>query len=340
MNFGEQSVSTTERVRRNTQSPWTRHIDALARMSCAPGPDTEIYAWLVWAWCQEDRGLLTPAQCADLDTLPASVRRLRESPWVRRFLEVAARDRAGLSLAGEQRTPWLTYQRRLQARRLLPASRAALLERLDSFDWKPGDQRWWSTFEEVSRFATQHGRLPTRRDNEQLSNWVAVQRFLLRSDRLRYDRAKALAGLPGWMQALAQTRSRSPWERRCEQLRVFIQAQGRYPLLDSLDPGEAELARWVITQREQYRRDGLSSYRIKMLSALPFWRWGAREQAWDTRFRELVSDVRRGRFGPAHPDYGWVIAQRRQHRVGRLSDEQAKLLRSLNLLGSRLSAAA
>lgn len=340
MSLGDQSAGATATAATRAESAWARHVGVLARMDCAPGPDTEIYAWLVWAWCQLDRGLLTPTQRSALDALPAPVRRLRENPWVRMFLQVAARDYAGLSLAGDRRTPWLTYQRRLQVRRLLPASRAALLERLDSFDWKPGDKRWWNTFEQVSRFAAQHGRLPARRDSEQLSNWVAVQRFLLRSDRLRYDRAKALARLPGWKQALAQTRSRSPWERRCEQLRVFIQAHGRYPVLDSRDLAEVELARWVITQREQYRRDGLSAYRIKMLSALPFWRWGAREQAWDLRFRELAGDVRRGRFGPTHPDYGWVIAQRRQHRDGRLNDEQARRLRSLNLLGSRLSTAA
>ncbi|CPW72681.1 helicase associated domain-containing protein [Mycobacteroides abscessus] len=340
MNFGDQPNSAPQGASSLADHLWARHIAALARMNCAPGPETEMYAWLVWQWCRHERGCLTPAHRAALEALPEPVRQLREDRWVRRFLELAARERAGLSLAGDRRTPWLTYQRRLQNRRMLPASRVALLERLDSFDWNPGDRRWWSTFEEVSRFAAQHERLPTRRDSEQLANWVAVQRFQLRSDRLRYDRARALASLPGWRKALAQTRSRSPWERRCEQLRVFIQTHKRYPLLDSSDTGEAALARWVLTQREQYRRDGLSTYRIQMLSALPFWRWGAREQVWDTRFRKLAKDVRRGRFGPGHPDYGWVIAQRRHYRVGRLTTEQADLLRSLNLLGSRLSAAA
>lgn len=340
MNFGNPPNSVTDRASSFADHVWARHIGALARMDCAPGPDTEMYAWLVWEWCRSERGLLTPSQRTALDELPEPVHRLRKDRWVCKFLELAAREHVGLSLAGDRRTPWLTYQRRLQTSRMLPASRAALLERLDSFDWKPGDHQWWSTFEEVSRFAAQHRRLPTRRDDARLSNWVAVQRFLLRSDRLRYDRAKALARLPGWMQALAQTRSRSPWERRCEQLRVFIQTHGRYPLLDSSDPAEVALARWVLTQREQYRRDGLSAYRTKLLCALPFWRWGAREQAWDTRFRVLANDVRRGRFGPGHPDYTWVVAQRRQYRIGRLTAEQANLLRSINLLGSRLSVAA
>ncbi|CPU40179.1 putative helicase [Mycobacteroides abscessus] len=340
MNFGNPPNSATEGASSLADHAWARHIDALMRADRAPGPDTEMYTWLVWQWCRYGRGLLTPDQRTALDALPESVRKLRQDPWVCRFIDLADREYAGLPLAGGRRTPWLTYQRRLQTSRILPASRAALLERLDSFHWKPGDHQWWSTFEEVSRFAAQHGRLPTRRDNEQLANWVAVQRFLLRSDRLRYDRAKALAALPGWAQALAQTRSRSPWERRCEQLRVFIQTRRRYPLLDSADAAEAALARWVLTQREQYRRDGLSAYRIKMLSALPFWRWGAREQAWDARFRRLARDVRRSRFGPGHPDYTWVIAQRRQYRIGRLTTEQANQLRSLNLLGSRLSLAA
>ncbi len=340
VNFGAGQAHSTQAAACLSSSVWAQRADVLATMNSAPVPESEAYAWLVWAWCQGDRGQLSTQQRVTLDELPEPVRKLREQSWVRRFLELASRDLAGEPLGGSWRTQWLTHQRRLQSRRMLPAGRAALLAQLRTFTWDPADQRWWSTFEAVERYANQHGRLPTRADDERQANWLAAQRFALRSDRLRYDRAQALAALPGWQEALAHTRSRSPWERRCEQLRVFIQTHGRYPLLDSLDPAEAALARWVITQREQYRRDGLSEYRTRQLSALPFWRWGAREQAWDTRFRRLARDVRRGRFGPGHCDYGWVVAQRRQHRVGRLTVEQANLLRSLNLLGSRMLVAA
>lgn len=313
----------------------------LLSQGCASGDDGDKdEAWLVWARVQFDRGELAGVQRQLLESLPEPVRAVWSRPWVRRYLELATRDADGKPLSGGWRTQWLSRQRRDHAEGALPPGRQWLLSRLDGFSWDPGQARWQTSFDEVAEFVVENGRLPTRGDDRRLSNWLAAQRFALRSDRLRFDRAQALSRLPGWSLGLASTRSRQPWERRCEQLRGFIETFRRYPFSDAEDPAEAELARWVTAQREQLRRDGLSSYRIAALSSLPDWRWAARDAAWDARFEELRAGANHGTIGTDHPLYSWIVAQRRRHRDGRLAADQVRRLQSLNLLGARVSHAA
>lgn len=213
-----------------------------------------------------------------------------------------------------------------------------LLDRLQGFTWSPGDAQWETTYAKIKRFADAHGRIPTRADDARMSNWLATQRFALRADRLRFDRVQALTALPGWSAGLSSTRSRPQWERRCEQLRLFLERVGRYPQSEATDPAEAALAHWVTAQREQVRRDGLAPYRIAALTALPGWRWAARDAAWDQRYVQLRADLHRGAtLDPTHSLYPWVVAQRRRHRAGRLRPEQERALRDLGLLDARLA---
>ena len=315
---------------------WMRRAVALTD---APDPESDAYTWLVWQWHLSDFGDLDRRQQAVLGALPAAVRELRSEAWVQRFLFAAALDRSGQPLSGGRITQWLARQRRLHSIAALAAGRAELLDRLNGFSWQPVGDRWHSSLAEIMEFTDQHGRLPARADDPRAAGWLAAQRFALRRGRMDPERAQALAVLPGWSQSMASTRSRTPWELRCRQLRAFVDANGRYPDPDSADPGEVAAARWVTTQREQYRRDGLSEYRVRQLSALPGWRWSARDAAWDARFRDLVRESRRGSISTDHPLYGWVVAQRRRHRDGRLTPEQAARMRSLGMLGETLQAA-
>jgi len=317
---------------------WLNRAAAFSRNGDVPEPDTDDYAWLVWAVWQQRVGLLSLPQRVALAGLPEAVRAVGYTPWALRYAECADRDLAGLALGGGKRTAWLTAQRRAHARGSLPAGRVALLERLDGFSWTPGADRWDSAFALVRDFAERTGSIPVRGDDAALSGWLAAQRFALRAGRLDAGRIAALESLPGWSASLSNTRTRGVWDRRCSALRSFVTETGRYPHTGSADTREAALARWVSTQRELYRRGDLGSYRIDALAGLPGWRWGAREADFDARSRQLCQELGGEPIGTDHRLYGWVVSQRRRHRDGRLSDEQAAMLRSLNLLGDDLAA--
>lgn len=326
-------------------SPNSPAWSQLARSVTAAAPEvpselsTEQYVWLVWAQVQRNCAQLDTGQIAALDKALSRVR--IDQRWVDRYVEIAARDVAGLPLTGGWRTQWLARQRRQRAESSLPVERVALMELLEGFSWNPVEARWNAAFDRITAFTDQHGRIPTRSDDLGMANWLAGQRFALRAHRLPTDRARSLARLPGWMESLSSTRARQPWEQRCAQLRLFLTTHQRYPRVTARDAEECVLARWVTTQREQARRDGLSAYRTAALSALPDWRWTARDTVWDHHYRQLCVETLRGvPIGTDHALYTWVVAQRRRHRDGRLSAEQTRLLQSMNLLGSRVSPAA
>lgn len=108
---------------------------------------------------------------------------------------------------------WLSQQRHLMRAGRLAASRKELLERL-GLEWRMpaspmgnGDLRWDRMFESLVQYQTDHGdtNVPRRcKDPEGLGDWVARQRQLLRSGRLRPDRKMRLARI-GFAGALART---------------------------------------------------------------------------------------------------------------------------------------
>lgn len=305
----------------------------------APDPSTASYARLVWLWHRHTVGHLSDDQRDELDAASDVVRALRKDSWVQRFLECAARDAAGSSLGGGRRSEWLSRQRRAAVAGSLPAGRAELLHRLRGFTWTPGDDRWISTFRRVREYADQSGRIPARGDDEVLAGWLAAQRFALRSGRLSIYRAGALESLPGWAESLSGQRLRSTWDQDLAALRAFVDDRGRYPHSDTPDRGEAALASWVYSQRELYRRGDMSGDRVQTLAQIPGWRWAAREADFDARANELDRELAGGPITRDHRLYSWVVSQRRRHRDGRLSAEQADTLRALNLLEDCLAGA-
>ncbi|BBX87890.1 helicase associated domain-containing protein [Mycolicibacterium aubagnense] len=325
---------------RTTDDEWFAHAAELSRNGCEPEPDSAQYSWLVWALWSRRAGLLSPEQQAALTRLPPAAIAVADQPWTLRFFACAARDRAGLALGGGKRTAWLTAQRRAHARGAMPAGRARLLENLAGFSWTPGADRWYSTLAQVRQHADRTGALPTRADAPELSGWLAAQRFALRSGRLDVSRASALEVLPGWNGSMSRTMTRHVWEQQLSALRTFVAAQRRYPDAGSSDSAEAELARWISVQRDLYRRGDLSSIRIQLIASLPGWRWNARAASFDARCAQLRRELAGGPIGTGHWLYSWVVSQRRRYRAGRMPDEQAAQLRSLNLLEDGLATCA
>jgi len=314
---------------------WCGRLDALAAADGPPAPITDDYTWLVWAFAQERAGQLSPEQAARLTVLPDQLRALPDDPWVRRYLECAARSFDARPLSGGPRARWLSAQRGLHARGELPAGRAALLERLEGFTWNsPDDERWWAVCAAVTSFAAEHGRIPTHGDDPALARWLSGQRRRLRMGRLDPERSGALSGLPGWTESLAVRRTRENWEARLDELRRFLaDGDGCYPDPKAADPAEADLGKWLDWQRQCRSRSDLSAARAATLESLPKWRWLARDVEFDWRICELRHELAGAPIPADHRLYNWVLIQRRRHREGRLTAEQVSDLEALGLLG-------
>ena len=324
----------------DTEAAWLVRCASVAASAAPPDPVSGDFAWLVWSWCRRAAGKLSERQQLALDALPAGITSLRRDIWVSRYLEVAARGEAGDDLSGGPRTAWLSRQRRRAMAGCLPAGRAELLSRLPGFAWTPGERRWESAFARVRDFVDTFGHIPARGDDEALAGWLATQRFELRSGRLSARRAQLLDTLPGWAQSLAGPRSPISWPQQLEALRDFVSAHRHYPRTGAADALECALAAWVCDQRDNHRRGDLSAARADALAAIPGWRWTAREADFDARAVALSVELGGRPIDTGHRFYSWVVSQRRRHRDGRLSEDQAAMLRALNLLDERLQASA
>jgi hypothetical protein len=298
----------------------------------APAPDSHDYTRLVWAFARERAGRMKQQHRLYIATLPEPLRNLSRDPWVRRFLECAARDAAGQPLGGGARGEWLKRQRHLYASGAMPKGRAALLDRLVGFTWTPDADRWGATYDQVAAFVDEHGRIPSRGDDSVLAAWLAAQRLQLRTDRLDPSRAESLARLPGWRESLSTARARVEWEARLAKLARFQSRYGFYPDRTSDNAAEAELGRWAHQQRGMYQRSDLSAPRIEALETLPGWRWRTRDATFDRNLFLLRRELMRRPIPRDHPSYKWVESQRRRHQGGRLSEEQSAALEALGML--------
>jgi hypothetical protein len=114
--------------------------------------------------------------------------------------------------------------------------------------------------------------------------------------------------------------------RYCE-LFEFKEVHGHCNVTDSW-PENLRLARWVMTQRQMYRKGKLSEDRVRRLEAIGFV-WCRQGQAWNEMFQRLIRykevhgdcDVPSG--WKEDPQLGsWVVKQRYRGKKGLLTEER------------------
>lgn len=312
---------------------WTQLVMSLACTGVVPTPGNDEYVWLVWALHLQQRGELPERLSREFDLLPAAVRSLRHDAWVRRYLECAQRDFAGQPLTGGARTSWLSRQRIRHEAGSMLRGQVILLSMLKGFSWTPDADQWEAMYDEVRRYVSTVGTIPTRAKAPDLAGWLATQRFAMRHGRLNARRTQVLWLLPGFPESMQDERAEMVWRRRFDALRRQVCACGQFPSAGSARAEDQKLAQWVQTQRASYRRGDLGARRVTALESLPGWRWSTHASEFGTHLERLDVDTD---IRPGHPMYRWTIAQRRRHRDGQLSPEQSTALDERRLLDENL----
>jgi len=121
------------------------------------------------------------------------------------------------------------------------------------------------------------------------------------------------------------------WESRYCELIEYRECHGHYNVPDSW-PENLRLARWVMTQRQMFRKGKLSQNRVQRLEAIGFI-WCRQEHAWNEMYRRLVQykkahgncDVPQERR--EDPQLGsWVVRQRYRRKKGLMRGERIRIL--------------
>jgi len=194
---------------------------------------------------------------------------------------------------------------------------------------KPQSKRWADQYAKLAEFRVDNGHCNVASSctwDPELGKWICNQRERHRKGLLSKRRVQRLKDL-----GFQFDRHNDRWESRYCELIEFREVHGHCNVPDSW-PENLQLARWVMTQRQLYRKGKLSPDRIQRLEAIGFI-WCRQDHAWDEMHQRLVNYKRiHGNCNvPSEwkedPQLGsWVVKQRYQRMKGQLSDERMRKL--------------
>jgi hypothetical protein len=230
-----------------------------------------------------------------------------DSAWSTRFDELVAFYEANGRIP-PQSTPgglgkWVTKQR--AKRETMEAERKTRLEALGWWVWDALDDSWSTKFDELVAFYQANGRLPPSATLGGLGAWVVTQR--MRRATMSAARKAKLDSLGWWVWSVYAAPVLVGWDARFDELVAYHAEHGMGPARSA--PGG--LGTWVHTQRRS--RAKMTPERKTRLEAMEWWVWDTLDDAWSTKFEELVAFYEsNGRLPPsATPCLGnWVTTQR------------------------------
>ncbi len=167
---------------------------------------------------------------------------------------------------------------------------------------------------------------------KRIGQWVSDQRINYKKGNLSPKRIESLISSPGWLWEIDRGEK---WEKIRLEYVSFYQKNGKDPSGGSKDPNERRVGSWVNTQRVNYKKGTLSSERIAILNAMPYWTWGLEEQWEYTRLEYMAFYQKHGKQPSQyskHPDEKrlgyWGANQRSIYQKGNLSSERFTILNS------------
>jgi len=187
-------------------------------------------------------------------------------------------------------------------------------------------------FSELKVFRKQEGHcdVPARyKENPRLGAWVYTQRGRFRKGTLPPGKLQELASMGFEWDPFETT-----WRMMFEKLKAFQSRKGhcRVPFRQATS---RELAHWVSTQRQFYRKMKLSQARIRKLESIDF-KWEPGSDGWEQMFEELKAFRRKeGHCSVPRKDRrlfklaAWVLNQRRLFSKGKLSKTQIRKLEEI-----------
>jgi superfamily II DNA or RNA helicase len=232
---------------------------------------------------------------------------------------------------------WVAAQRVKRKQGLLADEQIRDLDRL-GFVWKFNTD-WMEQYKALERYTREHGNphVPRMYSDKKLAKWVWIQRHRKagdykpggRVDLITAEQAALLDKL-GFRWTFRDYR----WDEFFNDLKAFEEKHGHCSVSSEKDG--RRLTSWVKAQRRQYSNGGLDPERKAKLDSIGF-SWGdvaTPEERWKQMYAKL--EEYRRTHGNLNVPWDsktklaqWMSAQRQRRVIGRLSQEQIRLLDGL-----------
>jgi len=194
---------------------------------------------------------------------------------------------------------------------------------------------WHSHYHSFMSYVSGNGRFPRKRggDDEEtfLGLWGSTQRAVKKAGELPAERVKLLEAVPGWKWDFKS----DVWSEGYESVKAFAENNNKTPSAKSKNKEEARLGEWCQTQKKAKRKGNLSPERIKLLEAIPGFRWNFQQESFQERYdalKSLASEdmyVRSSLRKKNKQLAVWCYEQKKSYNHGELPPEKIKLFESL-----------
>jgi superfamily II DNA or RNA helicase len=231
---------------------------------------------------------------------------------------------------------WLVNRRKEYRQGKLSSDRVEALNRLGVV-WAPDRRSWQASFEAAAVFHREHGHLmPTATDQQRvpsgqlLREWLHDQRSVYRRGQLAPERVAKLEEL-----GLVWNPMDQRWQARYNELEAWYRENR-----DVTPAKKTSLYEWLAEQRDLYSRGRLATERVAALQTLGV-DMQPKRTMWEQRLqsaRDFQRDhghlmiPRTWRTASGIALGGWVAAQRKLHRDGRLPAERVAELDKLGMV--------
>ena len=173
-------------------------------------------------------------------------------------------------------------------------------------------------------------------DGKQLYNWVRRLRKLKGKNELAEDIVKELDSI-GFSWSIKDTR----WEECFVKYLDYVKKYKTVLMEKSCEGYDAEIDRWIGSQRKAYKEGKMTEYRFNKLNSLGFI-WDVLEYNWFkiyNEIKELMNLVGVSKYDSKilseytgdTPIASWIGTQRKAYKNNKLSDERFKLLTDIGI---------
>ena len=195
----------------------------------------------------------------------------------------------------------------------LSQQRIELLFQIDENIFEDGYKTWNERLQELKEFIETNERLPLDSEN----NWLKGQKSSFRNGKLSRQQIEELLQID---ENIFDYRFKT-WNERLQELKEFIETNGRLPLHSE--------NKWHFAQKAHYKKGKLSRQQIEELlqideDILKFKKVVVK--TWNERLQELKESIETNGRLPFHSENKWLETQKSSFRNGKLSQQQIEEL--------------
>lgn len=291
----------------------------------------------------EKKILITGSDDLNIDILKKSISTMTlnafNSGWIRYYALLRKfKNKYGHSNVSIYNKPyaklgrWVSIQRKRYWSGDLKQEYIDKLNELD-FVWRYLDAAWYGYFEKLKKLKEETGSCKvhyTDRENKKLGAWTANQRRKYKAGKLKQEYIDQLNSID-----FIWDKKEFLWNSKYKKLIAYKDENGHcnVPCRYKNDPS---LGEWVSTQRDKYKKGGMSKNKIDRLNIIGFL-WDLHDVEWCRRFEELrLFKIENGNFNVPSNDKqypglrDWIRRQRKKYGNNSLGQQYIDQLNSLN----------